>query len=358
MSLESVVAWCFVFSSIMIRTVKRIIRKTYNVICDHIGRPLSSYDPNYINLVLPPSESIGLKNDVGIMSDTLEKIGFRTMVTKRAWQKPVLSRPLITIFFEQVHTDLLNYSPVNLLFPNPEFSKPENCLNHLHKIDYIICKSKNTEAIFRNYHNAVYYTSFSSHDKYLPAEKTREFVHLPGKSTHKGTRRLIDLWNMNPDLPMLNIYNYSPDYSDSISAKNINYHRLFIDDQAYSEIQNRYLFHICPSETEGFGHYINEAKSTGAVIFTTDAPPMNELIDEQCGFLIKANADRKINLAVTYLFDQVDLARKLAAVVNLGSDTSNEMSAVARMSFLQNEEYFLLRLSHVIKEIIENHKNR
>jgi len=54
----------------------------------------------------------------------------------------------------------------------------------------------------------------------------------------------------------------------------------------------------------------------------------------------------------------VDLAKKLAAAVNLGSDTLNDMSAVARRSFLQNEENFLLRLSEVMKDIIEKHKIR
>jgi hypothetical protein len=36
--------------------------------------------------------------------------------------------------------------------------------------------------------------------------------------------------------------------------------------------------HVCASEREGFGHYINEGRAAGAFIISTDHPPMSELV--------------------------------------------------------------------------------
>ena len=46
--------------------------------------------------------------------------------------------------------------------------------------------------------------------------------------------------------------------------------------------------HVCCSDAEGFGHYINEGRAHGALVrtVTTDAAPMNELVDESCGLLV------------------------------------------------------------------------
>jgi hypothetical protein len=46
--------------------------------------------------------------------------------------------------------------------------------------------------------------------------------------------------------------------------------------------------HICASEREGFGHYLNEARGAGALVISTDHPPMNEMVqDGVTGVLIK-----------------------------------------------------------------------
>jgi len=43
---------------------------------------------------------------------------------------------------------------------------------------------------------------------------------------------------------------------------------------------NMCLVHIFPSQVEGFGHVINEARSCASVVITTNYPPMNELVDQ------------------------------------------------------------------------------
>lgn len=48
--------------------------------------------------------------------------------------------------------------------------------------------------------------------------------------------------------------------------------------------------HIVPSEREGFGHTINEGRAAGAVMVVPDHPPMNELVRNGSGILIKPHA--------------------------------------------------------------------
>jgi hypothetical protein len=39
--------------------------------------------------------------------------------------------------------------------------------------------------------------------------------------------------------------------------------------------------HLCLSSKEGFGHYLNSARASGALVVVTDHPPMNEFTDGQ-----------------------------------------------------------------------------
>jgi len=49
-----------------------------------------------------------------------------------------------------------------------------------------------------------------------------------------------------------------------------------------------HLGRLCTSVHEGYGHYINQARASSAVIVTTDVPPMNELLSRASSVLIPA----------------------------------------------------------------------
>lgn len=59
-------------------------------------------------------------------------------------------------------------------------------------------------------------------------------------------------------------------------------------------LQNSHGIHVCVSEREGFGHYINEARAVGALVVTTNHPPMNELITEETGVLVQPYRTRYV----------------------------------------------------------------
>ena len=65
-------------------------------------------------------------------------------------------------------------------------------------------------------------------------------------------------------------------------------HAAILDDAALRTLQNSHRFHLCLSEAEGWGHYIAEALSVGAITLTCDAAPMNELVTAERGLLVAA----------------------------------------------------------------------
>jgi glycosyltransferase involved in cell wall biosynthesis len=74
-----------------------------------------------------------------------------------------------------------------------------------------------------------------------------------------------------------------------MSRSPVNIHLGMIEREEFTKLTAEAAFLMCPSRSEGYGHYINQARASGAVIVTTDAAPMNELItSREMGVLVQA----------------------------------------------------------------------
>ena len=116
-------------------------------------------------------------------------------------------------------------------------------------------------------------------------------------------------------------------------------------DAALRELQNRHEFHLCLSQTEGWGHYIPEAESVGAVVLATDAAPMNELVGPERGMLIASSPIDRQHLAVTHAFDEDDLEQAVTVAIGLEASARERLGTAARAWFLQNKRTFPERLA-------------
>ena len=79
----------------------------------------------------------------------------------------------------------------------------------------------------------------------------------------------------------------------------------FIDDREKFELYNKCVFFINLSPEEGYGHNINEARSTGRVILVLNREPMNELVDNDCGIVMNT-IEEGVSRALTLTKDEIE----------------------------------------------------
>lgn len=218
----------------------------------------------------------GLETDQNILKDTLEHLG-HTVQCAFPKKTQAQTQADINIFVEFIHPQKLSWAKINWFIPNPEWYRQD--LELLDRFDLILCRTKEVERIFQKLHKRTYFLSFTSPDCYqVNVPKNYElFAHLPGGSWQKGTLAIKNIWESNSQFPMLMIVNFLKNkLCPAVSFDNLTWIARRLREDDFRALQNHCGIHLCLSETEGFGHYLMEAMSTGAVILTTDAPPMNK----------------------------------------------------------------------------------
>jgi glycosyltransferase involved in cell wall biosynthesis len=309
-------------------------------------------------------QTSGLAVDSQIIFAALNQGPFETKIRKvrQGWINGLVDRvipcaywnlfpsklPDINIFCEQIFPKWLNTAKINILIPNQEWCRPST-LDFLPHIDKIFCKTHYAEAIFRNMGCDTSYIGFTSQDHYNERiEKNyRKFLHVAGKSLQKGTVPLARVWSKHPEWPSLTIITHNPAHISDYFAPNIT-----VESQIPLErlrfLQNECGVHLCPSEAEGFGHVINEALACGAVVITTDAPPMNELVNPEYGFLVRHAQSSQQSLGINYYVDENDLSKTIQKVLISNLETLGKISMQSRKYYLDQKLFFNSRISEIL----------
>jgi glycosyltransferase involved in cell wall biosynthesis len=135
---------------------------------------------------------------------------------------------------------------------------------------------------------------------------------------------------------------------DDVPA-NVRLLRDHLDDATYRRLQNEHRFHLCPSQTEGYGHYLVEAMSCGAVAVTPDAPPMNELVTAERGVPVAARAVGQQDLATLYMADEAALEAAIERCIAMDVDEAEQLGAAARTWYEANRDAFPTRLREALR---------
>lgn len=326
----------------------------YKKIKKKIKKPIiSAYNtfiPRYndvINIILWKG-SKGLYKDASILVRVLSEAGFRPRMVNYKTETPLLKCRL-NIFIQYIYPQFLKYAKSNILIPNPEWGDDGfKFIND--NFDCVIAKTLDCKNIFEKHVTNLYYTSFTSDDVFENRRMEKTYAHFAGKSKLKGTKKIINLWNNNNDLPTLHLYSYDVDYSSEIKTNKIVYSYEKLEDEKIKYLQNTHLFHLSPSEYEGFGHQLNESKSAGGIVFTTDAPPMNELIKNDFGYLIEPNIKGWLKKAPLYSFSEDGLRQKIFESKELSKEAIEEKCMHARLSFEKNDNFFKNSIKTVVSK--------
>lgn len=246
----------------------------------------------------------------------------------------------LNIFLEELVPSQFCLARRNVWIPNQEWM-PRRWQRHLRSLDGIWVKTRYAEQIFKQFSPSVEYVGFSSFDRYEPsvAKEPRTFLHVAGRSRQKGTAAVLEAWQRNPQWPRLVVIQ-NPVRAQAVAISNVDYRPIRLDDDALRLLQNRSEVHLYPSEAEGFGHVLCESMGLGAIVLSTDAPPMNELVTNDRGILVAYDRTSKQGLGTNYHASVAAIEAGVNRLLAMDEQTKQRLCVNARAWFHDNRARF------------------
>lgn len=321
---------------------------------------MSSTEPTRIQL-LGRDNGAGLSRDLELLAEAL-RAGGATVDAHGLPRRGRLAEWLtrlrfatgaprydVNLMLERIRPEFFRAARRNVLVPNPEYFRPCD-RQALAGIDEVWVKTHHAVPLFEALDARTRWIGFTSPDRNDPTVPRRHaFFHGPGRSNNKGTAALLQLWARHPEWPTLTVaWRRKRVELDHLPA-NVNLLRERLDDATYRRLQNEHRFHLCPSQTEGYGHYLVEAMSCGAVVIAPDAPPMDELVTVERGVPVEARAVGRQDLATLYAADEAALEAAVERCIAMQPDEAGRLGAAARAWYEANRDAFPARLQETLR---------
>lgn len=263
----------------------------------------------------------------------------------------------------------------NWLLVNQELT---NAVVEAHRMmDVIFCKTHHGFEVMNHFRKAnkldatIIYLGFTSMSKLPTSNLSADFnevLHVAGKSWFKQTGQILRSWLKHPEFPVLTVLCTCPQGTEDYCcinrhlkpiekavkvAPNINIIDEHIENDQLLKLQTRIGVHLCPSATEGFGHYINEARALARVVITTDGAPMNELVDSHSGILVKPKETKKFGKLEKYgsqmsIVDDKGIDDAITEMLNLSILQRQNLGLQAQKRFVTDEKRFYLAFTEFL----------
>ena len=295
----------------------------------------------------------GLTKDMQILKDILENNYKNIDIKFYGFYEHNIRESDVNIFFEILSNIVIKKARYNILIPNQEWFY-KNWQPYLENIDLVLAKTKYSENIFSNF-TKTEFIGWESEDLLNNEKKDyNSFIHSCGKSMYKQTQLILDNWDISyPHLTVL--YHKDKLKLNCPIQENITYICNKIESEELKLLMNKKGIHICCSETEGYGHYINEARSCKSVVLTTDSEPMNNFISSK-QYLVKV--DKKIKLKNVFGYKSIiDVSSFKNVIDNVIESKKKYLIAEGeknRENFLKEREIFRNSVKRVFDSIFSN----
>lgn len=298
---------------------------------------MSALSPKTVRIIPFPFESINTLKEVNTAKIDFEPLG------------------RIAVFVERVFEHkLLDSYERRVLLPNPEWLFDDDLARVNRTVTEFWHKTifgqRQIEAVFpEKKHIFVGFTSIAP----KPGESNyNSCFHVSGLAPNaRHTQSLVNVWISRPDFPSLSVraaWRGILQVPDWINYSNL---RLFMGDLSDAAYQNEFTrsgIHICTSQMEGFGHYINEARSIGALIVTVDAPPMTELVKAKMGILIPPERSVSHGLGVRNIINGKSIETAIEKVTLMKVSQREALGNMAREQFIKDQTEFVTRIKGVV----------
>jgi hypothetical protein len=308
-------------------------------------------------------DTVGLQNDYKILKESLKnfktnEISYPEIAYVRNY-KVKLETVEMNIFLEHIYANIIQYAKHNVFIPNLEWlNKYDESL--IDKIDMILCKTKQGyEILSKKYQNKVKYIGFTSLNRDISqiCPMYNKCVHVKGISKYKNTQMLLDLYMKHPEWPVLYIVNYGIENTNGYIRidtpvkikENIILYQNFLDEESLKKLMNLCGIHLCCSFSEGFGHYINEGRSVGAAVVTTDGAPMNEMVNE---LLISYDEEVSIMNGYGYKIDAEIMEKQLGKIFEKSQEEMESIGKMNKEQYKISTKKFQEKINSIVESIL------
>ena len=313
------------------------------------------------NLCSNTTNGVGLEKDCHILKGLLESWGHKVNLVHFKQIDAGSPRADVNIFLETIASALFPFAKKNFFVPNQEWFAKWDHENTFHKIDKVLCKTRDAVRIFKNLYpemqNRIEYMGFESIDLYDPTvPRKRTFLHVAGQSRYKNSPAVCYAFAKFFDDPsdkdnhseLVFIGAYPEEVQLARDHKNVRYIQR-ASDAELKRLTNECIFAIIPSGAEGWGHVIHQSVGCGAVTITTNFPPMNE-IDGVCKELLVPYQRTTPELAAQRAFVG---ALEVKAIVEKARKMTDariaEIHQEARAAFLKQRENFRTAFKAIVE---------